>query len=446
MFARLLASAAICTAAPLLALAPTADASSASSASVVGEASCLYGGPSWMSSWSVSSEFPFSVYGSGLERTHQFDEVSATLEVLVNTGSSVDPVHELVAVTIDRPEGCDGTTPEPVVEVEPVGVRAPVVPAADTSSASSASVVGEASCLYGGPSWMSSWSVSSEFPFSVYGSGLERTHQFDEVSATLEVLVNTGSSVDPVHELVAVTIDRPEGCDGTTPEPVVEVEPVGVRAPVVPAADASSASSASVVGEASCLYGGPSWMSSWSVSSEFPFSVYGSGLERTHQFDEVSATLEVLVNTGSSVDPVHELVAVTIDRPEGCDGTTPEPVVEVEPAIEPKLVIESEPIPQAAMVVESTFSQASDEDDRSDRDESDSDEREDRRDDRRDAREDRRDEREDRRDDRRDEREDRRDDRRDAREDRRDDRRDARDDRRDDRRGSSLHHRFHARD
>ena len=388
MYSRLLAAAAICTAGPLLAVAPTADAS-ASSASVVGEASCLYGGPSWMSSWSVSSEFPFSVYGSGLERTHQFDEMSATLEVLVNTGSSVDPVHELVAVTIDRPEGCDGTTPEPVVEVEPVAVRGPVAPTAD-ASASSASVVGEASCLYGGPSWMSSWSVSSEFPFSVYGSGLERTHQFDEMSATLEVLVNTGSSVDPVHELVAVTIDRPEGCDGTTPEPVVEVEPVAVRGPVAPTADASSAS---VVGEASCLYGGPSWMSSWSVSSEFPFSVYGSGLERTHQFDEVSATLEVLVNTGSSVDPVHELVAVTIDRPEGCDGTTPEPVVEVEPAIEPKLVIESEPFLQAAMVVESTFSQARDDDDRSDRDESDSDEREDRRDDRRDEREDRRDER-----------------------------------------------------
>ena len=264
-----------------------------------------------------------------------------------------------------------------------------VAPTVDAASASSASVVGEASCLYGGPSWMSSWSVSSEFPFSVYGSGLERTHQFDEMSATLEVLVNTGSSVDPVHELVAVTIDRPEGCDGTTPEPVVEVEPVAVRGPVAPTADAS-ASSASVVGEASCLYGGPSWMSSWSVSSEFPFSVYGSGLERTHQFDEMSATLEVLVNTGSSVDPVHELVAVTIDRPEGCDGTTPEPVVEVEPAIEPKLVIESEPFLQAAMVVESTFSQARDDDDARPH-ESDSDAREDRRDDRRDEREDRRD-------------------------------------------------------
>ncbi len=258
----------------------------------------------------------------------------------------------------------------------------PLLAVAPTAHASSASVVGEASCLYGGPSWMSSWSVSSEFPFSVYGSGLERTHQFDEMSATLEVLVNTGSSVDPVHELVAVTIDRPEGCDGTTPEPVVEVEPVAVRGPVAPTAGALSAS---VVGEASCLYGGPSWMSSWSVSSEFPFSVYGSGLERTHQFDEMSATLEVLVNTGSSVDPVHELVAVTIDRPEGCDGTTPEPVVEVEPAIEPKLVIESEPFLQAAMVVESTISQARDDDGRSDRDESDSDARDDRRDDRRDG-------------------------------------------------------------
>ncbi len=297
---------------------------------------------------------------------------------------------------------------------------APLLALAPTAHASSASVVGEASCLYGGPSWMSSWSVSSEFPFSVYGSGLERTHQFDEMSATLEVLVNTGSSVDPVHEMVAVTIARPEGCDGTTPEPVVEVEPVAVRGPVAPTADASS--SASVVGEASCLYGGPSWMSSWSVSSEFPFSVYGSGLERTHQFDEMSATLEVLVNTGSSVDPVHEMVAVTIARPEGCDGTTPEPVVEVELAIEPKLVIESEPFLQAAMVVESTFSQARDDDDRSDRDESDSDARDDRRDDRRDAREDRRAEREDRRDDRRDARDGQRDDR----EDRRDDRRDAR--------------------
>ena len=116
-------------------------------------------------------------------------------------------------------------------------------------------------------------------------------------------------------------------------------------------------------------------MSSWSESSEFPFSVYGSGLERTHQFDEMSATLEVLVNTGSSVDPVHEMVAVTIARPEGCDGTTPEPVVEVELAIEPKLVIESEPFLQAAMAVESTFSQARDDHDRSDRDESDSDAR-----------------------------------------------------------------------
>ena len=221
MTVRLLAAAAICTAAPLLALAPTAHASSAT---VVGEASCLYGGPSWMSSWSVSSEFPFSVYGSGLERTHQFDEESATLEVLVNTGSSGAPVIEAVTATIARPDGCDGTTPtpEPVVEVEPVGIIAPVA-----SPASSATVVGEASCLYGGPSWMSSWSVSSEFPFSVYGSGLERTHQFDEESATLEVLVNTGSSGAPLIEVVTATIARPGGCDGTTPtlEPVVEVEP-----------------------------------------------------------------------------------------------------------------------------------------------------------------------------------------------------------------------------
>ena len=118
MTARLLAAAAVCTAAPWLMLAPTAHAASAT---VVGEASCLYGGPAWMSSWSVTSDFPFSVYGGGLERTHQFDEDAATLEVLVNVGSSNQPAFEVIVTTIARPDGCDGIIlpPEPVVEIEP---------------------------------------------------------------------------------------------------------------------------------------------------------------------------------------------------------------------------------------------------------------------------------------------------------------------------------------
>jgi hypothetical protein len=231
MTARLLAAAAICTAAPLFAMSPTAHAASAT---VVGEASCLYAGPSWMSSWSVTSAHPYSVYGAGLERTHQFDESSATLEVLVNVGSATEPRLELVSTTITRPEGCDGTTPapapipapDPEVEVEPVGAREPI--------AASATVVGEASCLYGGPSWMSSWSVTSSYPFSVYGAGLQRTHQFDEDSAMLEVLVNVGSATAPQFELVSTTIARPDGCDGITPpvELVVDAEPIVVD-PVV---------------------------------------------------------------------------------------------------------------------------------------------------------------------------------------------------------------------
>ena len=224
MIARLVAAVAICTTAPMLVLAPTAHAESAT---VVGEASCLYGGPSWMSSWSVSSTYPFSVYGAGLERTHQFDEDTATLEVLVNVGSATAPQFEVVSTTIARPDGCDGTTPpaEPVGGVEPIGARTPVT----------ATVVGEASCLYGGPSWMSSWSVSSTYPFSVYGAGLERTHQFDEDTATLEVLVNVGSATAPQFEVVSTTIARPDGCDGTTPpaEPVVDTQPSLVADPVV---------------------------------------------------------------------------------------------------------------------------------------------------------------------------------------------------------------------
>ena len=135
MTVRFLAAAAIATAAPLLAVSPTAHAESAT---VVGEASCLYGGPSWMSSWTVTSASPYSVYGAGLERTHQFDELSATLEVMVNVGSSTEPRLEVVSTTISRPDGCDGTTPtptpEPVVErivvSEPITAPTPVVDAA----------------------------------------------------------------------------------------------------------------------------------------------------------------------------------------------------------------------------------------------------------------------------------------------------------------------------
>jgi hypothetical protein len=269
---------------------------------------------------------------------------------------------------------------------------------------------------------MSSWSVTSEYRFSVYGSGLERTHQFDEQSATLEVLVNTGTSTQPASEVVTTTITRPDGCDGTTvpPQAEVEIEVVGVRGPLGP--------SATVVGEASCLYGGPSWMSSWSVTSEYRFSVYGSGLERTHQFDEQSATLEVLVNTGTSTQPASEVVTTTITRPDGCDGTTPapQPVVEVDLAAEPKLLISPVPILQAAAGDESTVPREQDDDDRSDRerDKSDREDRRDDRNDRRDDRNDRRDDRNDRRDDRNDRRDDRREDRNDRREDRRHGRRD----------------------
>ena len=105
MTVRFLAAAAIATAAPLLAVSPTAHAESAT---VVGEASCLYGGPSWMSSWTVTSASPYSVYGAGLERTHQFDELSTTLEVL-RTSDVHEQTIEIVSTTINHPNSYDRT-------------------------------------------------------------------------------------------------------------------------------------------------------------------------------------------------------------------------------------------------------------------------------------------------------------------------------------------------